>query len=326
MSHSIEVENLTKVFQFSVKDQHQGVIRNFFNPSKKIITAVDHISFSVEPGEALAFIGPNGAGKSTSIKMLTGILYPTDGSISVLGLNPQKDRRKLSYRIGTVFGQRSQLIFNLPVRDSFRLFGKIYELPAKKILEREAELSRLFEIEDILDQPVRKLSLGQRMRCEIAVSLIHNPEIIFLDEPTIGLDIVAKRKLREVLSQLNSALGTTIFLTSHDAGDIEALCRRTIIVNHGRVVLDTPTDALQRKFLTQKHIRVEFQEKIKIPRITGAKLIEKDDTSAQFLVDTRRHPLNVILKDLVSNYEIKDMDVENSSLEEIISSIYQQKA
>lgn len=323
MNNIISAENLTKVFKFATKNSDYGFFRNFFNPDKKEIKAVDNISFGVKPGESLAFIGPNGAGKSTTIKMLTGILYPTGGKLSVLGFNPQTQRRRLSYKIGTVFGQRSQLIFNLPIRDSLRLFGKIYELTDRKIAQREKELATLFDIEDILDQPVRKLSLGQRMRAEIAVSLIHNPEVIFLDEPTIGLDIVAKQRLRDVLNNLNKEFGTTIFLTSHDAGDIEALCDRTIVINHGKIILDSPTDDLQRKYLTQKHVRVDFKNIEKTPRIAGAKLVAAEGNTVQFLVDTKRHSLNEVLKNIVSNYEIVDMDVENTSLEEIIASIYE---
>jgi len=247
MLHVIEVEGLTKVFSFAIKNPRYGAWRNFFHPDKKTITAVDNLSLSVAQGETLAFIGPNGAGKSTCIKMLTGILYPTQGKVSVLGLDPQAQRRQLSYRIGTVFGQRSQLMFNLPVRDSLELFGTIYELSAVDIRTRIKDLSEHFALDEFLDQPVRKLSLGQRMRAEVAVSLIHHPDIIFLDEPTIGLDIVAKHALREVLGELNTKQGTTIFLTSHDAGDIEALCARTVIINHGKIVLDIPTEKLQRQ-------------------------------------------------------------------------------
>lgn len=308
-----------------MKNPAHGFVRNLFNPERKTITAVDGISFSVHRAESLAFIGPNGAGKSTCIKMLTGILYPTSGSISVSGLNPQKDRRALSYHIGTVFGQRSQLMFNLPARDSFELFGKIYGLSNTEIAQRQKELIELFDLGEFANQPVRKLSLGQRMRCEIAASLIHNPEIIFLDEPTIGLDVVAKQNLRDVLSRLNKEHGTTLFLTSHDPGDIEALCERTIIINHGTIMFDAPTDDLQKKFFTNKEIRVEFKEKTTNPHIANATLVECDGRIAHFVVDTHRHSLNNVLKDILFAYEVNDMDVENISLEEIISTMYKQK-
>ncbi|MBI5135570.1 ABC transporter ATP-binding protein [Candidatus Uhrbacteria bacterium] len=326
MPNAIELQNLRKIFTFSVKNPRYSIWKNFFNPDRQEIVAVDSISLAVERGESVAFIGPNGAGKSTTIKMLAGILYPTSGTISVLGLNPQRERQRLSYNIGTVFGQRSQLVFNLPVRDSFRLFGKIYELSDRMIQQRQKELVALFAIEDIMDQPVRKLSLGQRMRAEIAVSLIHRPKIIFLDEPTIGLDIVAKRRLREVLKNLNRKFGTTIFLTSHDAGDIEALCARTIIINHGRAILDMETAVLQRKFLTQKRVRVDFSQPTKFTAIADTRLVHRDDNSVQFMVDTSKIALKDVLDELTTHYSIEDMDVEHPSLEEIISTIYGQQA
>ncbi len=322
MSKAIELTELRKTFTFSVKNPCHGIWRNFFHPDSQEIVAVDSISLTVERGESVAFIGPNGAGKSTTIKMMAGILYPTSGTISVLGLNPQSQRQRLSHDIGTVFGQRSQLIFNLPVRDSFHLFGKIYELSDRTIAQREKELVALFAIEDIMDQPVRKLSLGQRMRAEIAVSLIHRPKTIFLDEPTIGLDIVAKRRLREVLGSLNRDFGTTIFLTSHDAGDIEALCERTIVINHGKVILDMETQALQRRFLTQKHVRVDFTQPTKFAAIAGTRIVHRDEHSVQFVVDTSKTALKDVLDELTTHYSIEDMDVEHPSLEEIISTVY----
>ena len=195
-----------------------------FSSDKKNIKAVEDISFEVKEGERVAFIGPNGAGKSTTIKMLTGILFPTSGSINILGLDPSKNRKKLAYQIGTVFGQRSQLLPNLPLTDSFEFFGVMYDMSNLQIKERTKELIALFDLTEFIDQPVRKLSLGQRMRAEVAVSLIHKPKIIFLDEPTIGLDIVAKKALRDLLLKINEEEKVTIFLTSHDVGDIESIC------------------------------------------------------------------------------------------------------
>ncbi len=320
----ISVKNLVKTFQFSVKNPTYGVFRNFFNPDKKIVTAVDDVSFNIDTGETVAFIGPNGAGKSTCIKMLTGILYPTSGEVRVLGLNPEEDRQQLAYNIGTVFGQRSQLIFNLPVRDSFQLFGRMYGLATDVLKKRAAELIELFEMNEFIDQPVRKLSLGQRMRAEIAVSLIHNPKIIFLDEPTIGLDIVAKHKLREILGNLNKEFKTTIFLTSHDAGDIEVLCKRTIIINHGQVIFDAETEKLQRNFLTNKDVRLELKKPVSKLRLKGIDSISGDGISFHFSIDTTRYSLNDVLQEVLQRYEVVDMEVENPSLEEVIGSVYQQ--
>ena len=236
----IEVKNLTKSFN------HKG---------KKII-AVDNISFTVKQGETVAFIGPNGAGKSTTIKMLTGILYPTNGDITVLGFSPQRDRKKVVQQIGAVFGQRSNLLPNLPLSDTLSLFGVMYGLPKKEIKERIEYLEQQLDMKSFRDQPIRTLSLGQRMRVEIACALIHNPKILFLDEPSIGLDIIAKQALREMLLYLRNEHNITIFLTSHDVGDIEAICDRTIIVNHGKIVVDEPTNELYKLIEKEKHVEV----------------------------------------------------------------------
>ncbi len=322
MSKVIEVENLTKIFKFSAKKPERGFWKNFFAPEKKMITAVDHISFSVQQGESVAFIGPNGAGKSTTIKMLTGILYPTSGAARVLGFDPQKQRRQLSYKIGTVFGQRSQLVFNLPVRDSFHLFGKIYELGDAKIRRREKELLELFDITDLADQPVRKLSLGQRMRAEVALALIHEPEIIFLDEPTIGLDIVAKRKLRQTLLRLNQSRGTTIFLTSHDPGDIETLSGRTMVINYGKIILDELTDDLRQNYFTHKRIKIDLQDEQAF-KLDAAESVKQEGNIVQLKIDTKHHSLNQTLKEILEQYAVDDIDVGNAPLEEIIEHIYE---
>ena len=322
MSACIEVRDLVKTFTFPVKQPGSSWWKNLVHPETKTIRAVDAISFTVGHGETIACIGPNGAGKSTTIKMLTGILTRSAGSIRVLGLDPEEQRETLAYRIGTVFGQRSQLHFNLPVRDSFELFGAIYGLSEAKTKKRMNELVELFELEDVIHQPVRKLSLGQRMRAEIAVSLIHDPELIFLDEPTIGLDVVAKRKLRQTLQTLNREQGTTIFLTSHDTGDIEALCERTLVINHGRVILDTRTEELRRSYLTTKDIRLVSTQEMKAFRMSGVIILKREGTLLQLRVDTKKADLNAVLTHLLETYEIEDLDVQPASLEEVIERIY----
>lgn len=216
-----------------------------FKTKKAEVVAVNDVSFTVNQGESVAFIGPNGAGKSTTIKILTGILHPTSGEVLVLGFSPQKDRKKVVSQIGAVFGQRSQLLPNLPAMDTFRLFGSMYGLSKSQVMERVKSLGKELNLSEFIDQPIRTLSLGQRMRVEIACALIHNPKILFLDEPTIGLDILAKQALRETLLKLKNEHQVTIFLTSHDVGDIDAICDRTIIVNHGKIVVDKPTSELK---------------------------------------------------------------------------------
>lgn len=320
----ISVRNLTKEFTFASK-KGKGFLKHLISPDEQTIKAVDNISFDVNQGEILAFIGPNGAGKSTTIKMLTGILYPKSGHISVAGFNPQEDRKQLAFQIGTVFGQRSQLLFNLPIQDSFELFGRIYELSSAKIKTRSEELIALFQLGDFLDQPVRKLSLGQRMRAEIALSLLHSPKIIFLDEPTIGLDVVAKRNLRETLLSLNREFKTTIFLTSHDAGDIEALCDRTIIVNHGKIVIDSDTNAIAKEYFTEKLIRLVLAKEVKALSVHGTQLISKEGPVYQLKVDTEKYSLQEVLKSITAQFEIEDITVQDPPLEDIISFIYERQ-
>lgn len=322
MPACINVRDLVKTFTFPVKSPTRSWWKNFTHPETKTIRAVDGISFTVERGDTIACIGPNGAGKSTTIKILTGILTRISGEVRVLGVDPEQKREALAYRIGTVFGQRSQLHFNLPVRDSFELFGAIYHLSEAQTNRRMKELVTLFELEEVIDQPVRKLSLGQRMRAEIAVALIHDPELIFLDEPTIGLDVVAKRKLRQTLQALNREQGTTIFLTSHDTGDIEALCKRTLVINHGRVILDTKTEDLRRLYLTTKDIRLDAHEVVKPFRMAGVTILKREGTLLQLRVDTMRAPLNTVLTRLLEQYPIEDIDVQPASLEEVIERIY----
>lgn len=249
----IEVKNLNKKFKIKEKEKGlKGSLKSIIKPKHKTVNAVNNLSFEVEQGEILAFIGPNGAGKSTTIKMLTGILYPTDGEIKVMDLEPSKQRKQLAYKIGTVFGQKEQLWTHLTPYDNFKFFGAIYDIPDKEIEERIEELTTTFELEKFINTPVRNLSLGQRIRCEIVAALIHKPEILFLDEPTIGLDPVVKENIRKLIKKMNKEYNTTIFLTSHDVGDIEKLCKRVIIVNNGKIIMDDSMTNLKYHYLNKK--------------------------------------------------------------------------
>lgn len=321
----ISVKNLLKDFTFPVKNPKVGWIKNLFYPEIRNITAVSNISFEVKRGERIAFIGPNGAGKSTTIKMLSGILFPSGGKISILGLDPTKDRKKLAYRIGTVFGQRSQLLPNLPLTDSLEFFGVMYDMNEIDIRNRIKELTEIFSLEDFINQPVRKLSLGQRMRAEIAVSLIHRPEIIFLDEPTIGLDVIAKKNLRDLLLKINKEENTTIFLTSHDVGDIESLCNRTIIINHGTLIKDLPTEDLNKTFLNKKYIDIVPTDKFKnFPLLpVGLEYLDKDANKITISVDINQINVKESLKKLLDIFDIEDIDVYYADLETVIRNIYE---
>lgn len=320
----IKVENLNKAFKVKTKEPGlKGSFKSILSPAYREVQAVNDISFEVEEGEILAFIGPNGAGKSTTIKMLTGILYPSSGNIEVLGLNPSKDRKKLAFNIGTVFGQKSQLWFHLPPLDSFNLLGHIYEMDKDKLKKRIAFLEETFEIGDFMDVPVRKLSLGQRIRCEIAASILHEPEIIFLDEPTIGLDVVVKQKIRELILQLNKEEKTTIFLTSHDAGDIEQLCKRAIIINHGQVVLNETIKRLKHDYLNRKVISIKYNETVDIDRY-NLDVIKNRGDAIKVQVDTSKEDIEEVLTILIRCGKVNDIVISEPPLEEVISHIYQQ--
>jgi ABC-2 type transport system ATP-binding protein len=322
---SIIVSNLTKKFSYLARNTSKSWIKNLFSPERKEIKAVDNISFSIKKGERVAFIGPNGAGKSTTIKMLTGILFPTSGKIDILGFDPTKDRKKLAYQIGTVFGQRSQLLPNLPLTDSLEFFGVMYDLSKDEIKQRTEELIKIFDLESFIYQPVRKLSLGQRMRAEVAVSLIHKPKIILLDEPTIGLDVVAKKSLRDLLLKINKEENTTIFLTSHDVGDVEYLCDRTIVINHGVVIKDLPTEDLAKTFAFEKNIDLiakdNFEDFPKLP--AGMRYELKDKNKITVIIDINIINVKDSLKQLLDIFLVEDIDVYNTNLESVIRNIYE---
>ena len=321
---AIKVTNLSKEFKVKVKDKGlKGSIKSIFHPAYKEIAAVDHISFSVQRGEILAFIGPNGAGKSTTIKMLTGILYPNDGEVSVLGISPTDRRKKLAYKIGTVFGQKEQLWTHLTPYDNFKFFGAIYDLPDQKIEERIESLNKIFELEEIINTPVRNLSLGQRIRCEIAASLIHEPEVLFLDEPTIGLDPVVKESIRTLIKKMNKEFQTTVFLTSHDVGDIEKLCKRIIIVNHGKIVMDDSMENLKYHYLNKKLVEVKLKEPMDLTGEDGITIIKSKGSNLKLEVDITKKSISDAMK-LIDADQIIDINISNVPLENIITEIYKE--
>jgi len=320
---AIRVAGLTKSFAVKKKvDGLAGSIRSLLKPEYEEKVAVGHIDLRVEQGETLAFLGPNGAGKSTTIKMLTGILHPTSGTAEVLGLCPWKERSRLAFHIGSVFGQKSQLWYHLPPIDSFELMSRIYELKRSDYFSRRDDLIRRFELEPYMRTPVRKLSLGERMRCEIAASMLHRPSIIFLDEPTIGLDVIVKQKIRELIVELNREEGTTIFLTSHDAGDIERLCKRAIVINHGQVILDDDVERMKRELLTVKTIDLKLLETGEPFDFPGVTLVMQQGNEMKLSVDTASCDIERVLAHIVSRYRVMDVTIEDPPMEQIITHIY----
>ncbi len=320
----IEVNNLSKEFITKKRITKPNGKKALFKKEKIIKKAVDDISFSVEEGEALAFIGPNGAGKSTTIKMLTGILYPTSGSIKVLGLNPSKERVKLSYQIGTVFGQKEQLWVHLSAYDNFKFFGSIYDIKKEELKKRIDNLAHIFEIESFMYQPVKSLSLGQRMKCEMVASLLHNPKMLFFDEPTIGLDPIAKETLRKLIKKINKELGTTILFTSHDVGDIEEVCKRVIIINNGKIVLDDSMRNLKYHHLNKKIVEVNLKKSVKLEEKEGITILKAKDTLYKIEVDMNKTSMEELMS-LFNADDLQDITISSTPLEDIIKNIYRGK-
>src|SRR5512147_2308993 len=325
---AIEVTNLQKIFQSKRKAAGMsGSMRALFKPDYSSVEAVRRLTFQMEAGELLGFIGPNGAGKSTTIKILTGILHPTSGDAKVLGYVPWKQRRQLAYHIGTVFGQRPQLWYHLPAIDTLILFGKIFEMDDRDTRMRIAQLAEAFEIGDLLETPVRKLSLGQRMRCEVAASLLHRPKLLLLDEPSIGLDVVAKQQIRDVIREMARAENVGVLLTSHDAGDLEALCKRVIIVNHGQIVYEDKVSNLKRKFLTSKLVEVRYAAEVsKDFALEGMETLKTGRYGVKLTFDTRQTPADAVLSRLSSSGTLVDITISDPPLEEVIALIYETAA
>ncbi len=321
----IEVKKLSKNFKVKVKEKGlKNSLKAIIKPKYKIVRAVKNISFEVEKGEMIAFIGPNGAGKSTTIKMLTGILYPNNGSIKVLGIDPQKERKKLAYEIGTVFGQKEQLWTHLTPYDNFKFFGAIYDIPESRVEKKIEELKMLFELDDFINTPVRNLSLGQRIRCEIVASLIHEPKILFLDEPTIGLDPVVKENIRTLIKRMNKEYKTTVFLTSHDVSDIEKLCKRVIIINNGQVVLDDTMENLKYHYLNKKIVDAKMKERVNLDDEDGITILKDKGYNLKIEVDIQKRSVADALK-LLNPDNIIDINISNVPLEDIISDIYKKE-
>lgn len=310
----IEVKNIKRVFTKEIK-------KGLFKKEKKQYTAVDNISFNVKKGEIIAFVGPNGAGKSTTIKMLSGIIHPTDGEIEVAGLNPTKQRKELAYKIGCMFGQKSGLWMHLPAIDTYKLFGSMYDIPEKELDKRINEVIELFSLQEIINIPVRKLSLGQRMICEIGLIMLHKPEILFLDEPTIGLDIVVKEKVRKAILEIHKKTNTTIFLTSHDLGDIERICKRIIIIDKGRIIKDESIEELKKEYLSEKIITITYEENIEEKEI-DFEVMEKFDNKVILKVDNNKISMAQILEKFMKYGNIIDLEAIPVSLEEVIFDIY----
>lgn len=334
MKDAIYVNNLRKEFKsYSSRSGLKGAFRDLFTRNYKIVPAVNDISFSIEQGEMVGYIGENGAGKSTTIKMLTGILTPTSGEIVVNGMNPHKEREQFVQTIGVVFGQRSQLWWDIAVQESFRLLKKVYKVSDTQYNEHMDHVIATLDLEPLLDKPVRKLSLGQRMRCELAAALIHNPPLLFLDEPTIGLDVLVKLKIREFLKEINERYHTTILLTTHDLSDIEALCERVIMLDEGKIIYDGSLGHLKDQWGEGKILQFQFLENVRLSSLVQTtmglpvkwEMDEKEHTFTALTEDNDELISKVIAK-VVEDHNIKDIKINEISTEEIVRNIYEKGA
>jgi len=325
MNDAVQVRNLKKNFKVA-KTERRGPLaklKQFLHPLHESLNAVDDISFSIRRGEKVAFIGPNGAGKSTTIKLLTGIFQPCAGSVRIFDQDPYIDRKNVAYKIGTVFGQRSQLWYHLPAHHSFTLLGTIYDIDRKKFKERLNHLIEIFQLSPFILRPIKELSLGERMRCELVASLLHNPEILFLDEPTIGLDIISKDAIRHLIHQRSELEETTIFLTSHDIADIEKVCDRIILINKGKIVVDDSVKSIKKQYLKNKVITMKSEEKLEWRPHPAISLINEMDSFYKFEIDLNLMNPQEAVRYFAQNYRFTDIVIEDPPLEGIIKGIYQ---
>ncbi len=321
----IEVSNISKTYK--VRKKNKGIfasLKSFIKPEYEIIQALSDINFSIKEGEIIGYIGPNGAGKSTTIKIMSGILTPDSGTCSILGRTPWKERVKHVGDIGVVFGQRSQLWWDIPVVDSFELIKDIYKIDQKSFEESFELLKTTLDLNHIINTPVRQLSLGQRMRCEIAASLLHNPKILFLDEPTIGLDAVSKVAVRNFIKTINKTRNTTVILTTHDTSDIEALADRIILIGKGQVLFDGHLETIKNRYITHKTILIDHHPSEMQFQLDGVKSLSSNLERSELLVDIRLVKVSDVITSLAKHFDIIDITVVDPSIDDIIVKMYKE--
>jgi len=319
----IEVENLVKTFRVAERDPGMwGAIKGLAERRYRTIRALDGISFSLEQGELVGYIGPNGAGKSTTVKVLAGILVPDSGRVEILGRVPWRERIEHVRRIGVVFGQRTQLWWDLPVIESFDLLKDIYKVAEERYEAARDELIELLGLRSFLDTPVRQLSLGQRMRCDLAASLLHSPELLFLDEPTIGLDAVSKLAVRDFIKRMNRERGVTVILTTHDMDDIEALCERIMVIGNGVILSDGTLGELRSRISSERRLTVHLADDGVDVSDPDAEVVARQGNQVKLRFDPERVPAAVLISRIASKYPVRDLFVENPPIEEIIAELY----
>jgi len=328
MQPIIEVQDLVKEFRtFRRREGVWGALQNLFVRERLIVRAVDRVSFSIQPGEMVGYIGANGAGKSTTVKMLTGILVPTTGRIVSNGYVPSRDRRHYTKHIGVVFGQRTQLWWDIAVIESFKLLKEIYEVSDADYRRRLGVFSEILNLKGYLNTPVRKLSLGERMRCDLAASLLHNPPLLFLDEPTIGLDVVAKDRIREFLKEVNRLERTTVLLTTHDLSDIEELCKRIIIIDRGKILFDGVLREMKARLAKYNQVKFILKDRSQVAGLAqittdGISCDRLDELTYLMRFDRERYTNADIIRNIVTTLEVSDILVEEEPIEDIVKRIY----
>lgn len=331
MENIIELKNITK--EFKVLNRHEGLkgsFKDLFSRDYRIVRAVDNISLNVKQGEIVGFLGPNGAGKSTTIKMMTGVLEPSGGSLLVNGRIPYKERTKNSQEIGVVFGQRSQLWWALPLIESFKLLKDIYRISDENYKEMMDLYSSLVDLEPLLSKPVRQMSLGQRTLSDILAAFLHNPKVVFLDEPTIGLDVAMKSKIRELISELNKLKNTTVILTTHDMGDVDALCQRIVIIDHGKMLYDNDISHLKKFFGSYRTLKIRPRGNVNEKALMLENELKNYSVSVSceeewisILVDEEKTKVLDVLNHIQENHTVKDLQIEEISTEDVIKKIYE---
>jgi ABC-2 type transport system ATP-binding protein len=320
----IEVENLRKTFSVAVRRAGRlGAVKTLLARQYRHVSAVDGVSFEVAAGEMVGYIGPNGAGKSTTIKMLTGILVPSGGHIAVDGRVPHQQRVEHVRRIGVVFGQRTQLWWDLPTIESFELLRHIYRIPAARWRANLEEFTALLELGPFLETPVRQLSLGQRMRADLAAALLHEPAILFLDEPTIGLDVVAKERIRQFLASINRERGVTVILTTHDLEDITRLCQRVVLIDHGHVIYDGGLEDLRTRFGRQRTLVVDLEEAANGLQVPNAEMVRREGPRVWLRFDREATTAAALIAAVAARYRVRDLTVEEPAIEGIVRGIYE---